>query len=116
MRANAIGKISNTMIQRDPDKELLKKNIGITASTVNELLIPISNQEIDTVIIWQDMFTWAETSTLKFIPIPPNILISKEVSAVRIKSSSNSESEEFMKFLHAKGTRIFAKHGYPTER
>ncbi len=111
---NALGKISYKIIQKCPYSDALKENIVMMSSTVEELLELAGQQEVDAIIIWQDMLKWPESSNLLPVPVPPDCLITKEISAALIKSSSHREAPLFVEFLKEKGVGVFAGHGFPT--
>lgn len=109
----AIGKVAETIISASDQKAVLRQNIVITASTVNELLSLVINREVDAALVWGDMLQWPEAAELQLVAIPEAINSPKEIRVAILKHTSNAKQAAlFAEFVATEGKVIFANQGF----
>ncbi len=95
----AIGKISQSIFQKNKIYDAVRGNVSVETASVNQLLIYITQKTVDATIIWEDMASWAESQgKIKTITIDNNVI--KTVPSAITKKSENKElAEKFNKYL-----------------
>jgi len=113
-RMAAIGRISEEILNNVSIDNQSNKNIVIKASTVNELIQLVANNEVDAALIWQDMMKWELAEGLTEVSIPNLINKPKKILVSSLSTSSNPGlSKQFLKFVSSnEGRLILEKHGF----
>ena len=109
----AIGKVSEDIFEASPRRNDFINNIAITATTVNELLDLVLQEEVDASLIWSEMSLWPEAKDLLMIEIPPDINKVEEIHiAVLATTKSRKNAVLFSDFVAKESQSIFIKHGF----
>ena len=109
----ACGKVTENIFTKSGKGVEFKKNIIITASTVNEMLDLVVQGEVDAALIWADMMKWKTAKDLKIIEIPPAFNQINEIHVSLLRTTTDRESAAlFVDFVATEGISIFKKHGF----
>ncbi len=109
----AIGRIGEKILDDLAPEDSFRKNIIITASTVNELLKLLNEGKVDAALIWNDMLLWEEAENLTRIEIPDEFNRPKEIHVGILSTTvSPKKAQLFADFMTTKGRDIFLKQGF----
>ncbi len=111
--AAAIGKLSDSLLDKNGIKDEVLANTVARTATVNELVVHTSLGQADAAIIWEDLY---EDEKLDIIDIPKEENIIKVVPIGTLTFSEQAElAENFVAFVSSdEGKAIFAAHGFTT--
>jgi len=118
-KAAAIGKLANTILEKNGLYDAVEKNVIARGATVNELIVYMSMKQADASIIWSDLVVNSEKMELVAIPCEQNII--KIIPIGTLTSSEQKDTAtKFVDFVASpEGKAIFEKHGftaYPNEK
>lgn len=111
--ACAIGKLSDSLMEKNGIKEEVFANVHARSATVNELLVHVSMGVADAAVIWEDLF---EDEKMDAIAIPKEQNIVKVVPIGALTFSEHPEDAlNFVELVSFdEGKAIFAAHGFTT--
>ena len=111
---SAIGRVSEAIINDIPKGEQLRKNIVITASTVNELIQLVKTKHVNAALVWKDMLMWQSAKGMTEIKIPKQFNKSKKIVVSSLKFTQNKRlADLFVNYSSSDEARkIFEKHGF----
>ena len=118
-KAAAIGKLANTILEKNGIYDAVEKNVIARGATVNELIVYVSMKQADASIIWEDLA--ANSEKMEIVDIPGGQNIIKIVPIGTLTSSEQKDTaKKFVDFVASPaGKAIFEKHGftaYPDEK
>ena len=111
--ACAIGKLSNSLLDKNGIKEEVFANVHARSATVNELLVHVCMGVADAAIIWEDLF---EDEKMDAIAIPKEQNIVKVVPIGVLTFSEHPEDALiFIELVTSEeGKAVFEQHGFTT--
>jgi len=111
--ACAIGKLSNSLLEKNGIKEEVFANVHARSATVNELLVQVSMGVADAAIIWENLF---EDEKMDAIAIPKEQNIVKVVPIGALTFSEHPEDAlNFVELVTSEeGKAVFERHGFTT--
>ncbi|MGP8320151.1 MAG: molybdate ABC transporter substrate-binding protein [Methanosarcinaceae archaeon] len=111
--ACAIGKLGNSILEKNGIKDSVEKNTIALGATVNALIIYISTGEVDAVITWRESVLFFPDKT-DIVEIPGDENIIKTIPIGVLEFSKNDEyARIFVDFVTSdEGKAIYEKYGF----
>ncbi len=111
--ACAIGKLSDTLLEKNGIQEEVFPNVNARSATVNELLVHVCMGVADAAIIWEDLF---EDEKMDAIAIPKEQNIVKVIPIGALTFSEHpGDAFDFVELVTSEeGKAIFEDHGFTT--
>lgn len=115
--AAAIGRLMPRLLELNGvDAAAWKKNIALSAPTVNELAIAVKLRTVDAAVVWDAVADdYPDAADVIALPRDRN-LVPRVEGAVLSFSNNTRAAAAFLAYLRSDaGKAIFARHGYRTE-
>ncbi len=111
--ANPIGKLANKLLDKNGLLSEVEENIVVRTSTVNELVLYVSENQADVAIIWEENYHHAEKK-LEIVDTPELKDFIKTVPVALLQLSEEKEAaQKFYDFItDTEATSIWEKWGY----
>jgi len=112
-KANPIGKLSNKLLDKNGILSAVEKNVVVRTSTVNELVLYVSEGQADAAIIWEENYFNAKNH-LEIIDVPELKDFVKTVPVAVLKfSEQKTAAEKFYEYMtDDEAMDIWEKWGY----
>ncbi len=115
--AAAIGRLMPRLLELNGvDAAAWKKNVALSAPTVNELAIAVKLRTVDAAVVWDAVADdYPDAADIIALPRDRN-LVPRVEGAVLSFSTNTNAAAAFLAYLRSDaGKAIFARHGYRTE-
>jgi len=112
-KACAIGKLANSIIEKNKLNESIYPNVETRSATVNELVLHTALGQVDGAICWEDLVNSDEMEVI-YIPNEQNIIKIVPIGSLTF-SEHPEEAQGFVDFVSSdEGLAIFEKNGFTT--
>jgi molybdate transport system substrate-binding protein len=112
-KLTAIGKTTQNILERSAPDQNFSSNIVVSASTSNQLIQLLLNEELDAALVWKDLLNLESANDLGEISIPKSINVTKEIRVSTLSTSRNqSGAKRFLEFVTTEGRAVFTNHGF----
>ena len=117
--ACAIGKVVNSILEKNGIKDAVEENTIARGTTVNALIVYVSTGDVDAAITWKESVLFAPDET-DVVEIPENENIIRTIPIGVLTFSENKEyARNFVDFVTSdEGKAVYEKYGfvpYPDE-
>ena len=108
----AIGRLANKILEKNGIGDAVLDNIVVYGTTVNALILYVSNGDVDAAITWEETVLFVPNET-EIIEIPAEENIIQTIPIGTLTFSENRESaEEFIDFVTSDcGKAVYEKYG-----
>ena len=110
----AIGRLSNSILEKNGIKDEVWENVIVTVPTMNELIVYIAMGQADATINWGDVV--ADNEDIDVIEIPKDQNLIKIIPVGTLTFSEKQEAAElFVDFCASpEAKEVFSEYGFPS--